>query len=168
MGNAKYLHYALQATLSALDPAQILVVDRMQGPADVLIHTVSLLAGRHLSVTLVENHVDALRALRCCAFDLVVVGLEPTQSLQLIILSRIHEVAPNLPILVVGRTLPHLYKQYARHYGAREVLDLPDRAADLKALVHLMFESYLDSASLSFDPPEDRRASIRSKCREAV
>jgi DNA-binding NtrC family response regulator len=127
-------------------PAQVLVLDRQHGPASVLIDTINKLIEHPVSVTLVDDHEDAMRALDCCAFDLVVVGLEAYQSIQLTILPHIHTHFPDLPTMVVGRRLPRLYKQYAWHYGARDVVNLPERAADLRELVNCLSERYLQMA----------------------
>ncbi len=127
-------------------PAQVLVIDCPDGPANILIDTISLLVDRDVSVTSVSEHTDALRALEYYHFDLVVVGLHDQRPLQLTILPHIHQRDPERPILAVGRALPRLYQQYARTYGAREVLNMPERAADLKVLVHRMAERYLQPA----------------------
>jgi len=124
-------------------PVQVLVVDRLNGPANILVDTISLLLDREVSVTSVVEHADALRALNCCAFDLIVVGLEENNPLQLMILPHLRMQNPSLPVLVVGRELPRLYRQYARYYGVREVMNLPNRAADLKGVVGRMAERYL-------------------------
>jgi DNA-binding NtrC family response regulator len=122
---------------------QVLVIDHINGPASVLIDTVSLLLDRDISVTTVDEHADALRALDYYHFDLVVVGLYEQRPFQLTILPRIHQMHPETAILAVGRHLPRLYRQYARNYGAREILNMPERAADLKTLIAHMAERYL-------------------------
>lgn len=124
-------------------PPQVLVIDRPNGPANILVDTISLLLDHEVSVTSVDDHADALRALEYYHFDLIVVGLHNQQPLQLTILPHIYQQAPDRPILAVGRGLPRLYQQYARTYGAREVLNMPERAADLKALVRRMTDRYL-------------------------
>ena len=48
---------------SLAHPLQVLVIDRLNGPADVLFDAVRLLMGAAVEVTLVEDHDDALRAL---------------------------------------------------------------------------------------------------------
>ncbi len=128
-------------------PTQILVIDRLNGPANILVETISLLLDGDIAITLVDDHADALRALKCCFFDLVLVGLEDHSPLQLTVLPHLHLANPALPVMVVGRNLPRLYKQYARHYGAREVLNMPERASDLKTLVLRMAERYLQAAA---------------------
>lgn len=122
---------------------QVLVIDHIGGPASVLIDTVSLLLDRDISVTTVDEHADALRALDYYHFDLVVVGLREQRPIQLTILPRIQQMHPDTAILAVGRRLPRLYRQYARNYGAREVLNVPERAADLKILIAHMADRYL-------------------------
>lgn len=124
-------------------PAQVLVVDRPNGPAHVLVDTVSLLLNQGVSVTLVDHPDDALRALEFYDFDLVVVGLDAHYLVDLSVLAPLRTSHPRLPALVVGRRLPHLLRQRARQLGADDVLELPDRAADLKALVARMADDYL-------------------------
>jgi DNA-binding NtrC family response regulator len=122
---------------------QVLVIDVPDGAANILVDTISRLLDDEISVTSVDDHVDALRALDYYHFDLVVVGLYERRPIQLTILPRIQHVRPDTPVLAVGRGLPRLYRQYARKYGVREVLNMPERAADLKALVQRMAERYL-------------------------
>lgn len=124
-------------------PIQVLVIDQANGPANVLVDTISLLLNREVSVTSVDEHADALRALDYYHFDLVVVGLQDNQPLQLTILPQLHRQNPARPLLAVGRDLPRLVQQYARTYGAHEVLNVPERAADLRTLVAQMDARYL-------------------------
>ncbi|MBI5957168.1 MAG: hypothetical protein HY866_00435 [Chloroflexi bacterium] len=124
-------------------PLQVLVIDRVGGPANVLIDTISLLLNREISVTSVDDHGDALRALDYYDFDVVVIGLQENRPIQLAVLPQIHTHYPDRPILAVGRRLPRIYQQYARTYGAREVLNMPERAADLKELVTHLSDRYL-------------------------
>jgi DNA-binding NtrC family response regulator len=127
-------------------PAQVLVIDRNNGPADVLLGTISVLLNREVSVTLVNDHADALRALDCCYFDLVMLGLEHDQPLQLAVLPHIRLQHPDIPVMVIGKRISPFHSQYARHYGAGDVFTLPDRAADLKAVVRRIAEYYLPAA----------------------
>ncbi len=123
---------------------QVLVIDQLNGPANVLVDTVSLLLDREISVTSVDEYDDALRALDYYHFDLIVVGLHEQHPIQLSILPHLQQAHPETPILAVGRDLPRQYRQYARNYGVREVLNVPERAADLKMLVAHMAERYLN------------------------
>lgn len=127
-------------------PAQVLVIDRPNGPANVLVDTVSLLLNQGISVVLVDQLDDALRALEFYDFDLVVVGLDAHHLVDLSILAPLRADHPAVPVLVVGHRLPHLLRQRARQLGAEDVLELPDRAADLKMLVARLADEYLSPA----------------------
>lgn len=135
---------SLAADAAVACPVQVLVIDDPNGPASILVNTISMLVDQDISVTTVDDHTDALRALTFYHFDLVVVGLYASRSLQLAILPHIHEMDTRRPILAVGRELPRQYQQVARTYGASDVLDMPQRAAELKHLVRRMSERYLD------------------------
>jgi DNA-binding NtrC family response regulator len=124
-------------------PAQVLVIDRPNGPAGVLMGTISLLAAREVSLTTVDDYDDVVRALAFYSFDLVVIGLEAAQALQLSVLPQVRAQCPDVPVLVVGRGLPPLYRQHARRYGADDVIDVPQCAAELKALVRRVACCYL-------------------------
>ncbi|MBN1200947.1 MAG: hypothetical protein JXJ20_03730 [Anaerolineae bacterium] len=138
--------YCCYAAVSC--PAQVLVIDRLNGPANVLADTISLLLEREVSVTTVEDHDDALLHLLIGGdYDLVMVGLEPDRPMQLAILPYICVQNPDARVMVVGRDIPRLYRQYARYHGACEVLNMPQRAADLKALVKRMAQRYLRTSA---------------------
>jgi CheY-like chemotaxis protein len=124
-------------------PAQVLVIDRVDGPAHVLVDTISRLSDCEVSVTLVDDLSDALRATACCGFDLVVVGLEDKRPVQLTVLPHLRIQNPDLPLAVIGRNLSHFDRQYARQHGVSEVLDVPERAADLKVMIADLSERYL-------------------------
>lgn len=167
MNHYKPVSASLSPFSSALCQPQVLVIDRVHGPADILISTMGMLVDSELSVMLVDEHTDALRAVECCAFDLIVVGLEASHPMQLIVLSRLHELVPDVPIIVVGRELPRLYRQYARHHGASDVLDLPQRAAHLKETLRDLHDTYFPTATaLPLAPMAVER--MRSECREAI
>ncbi len=118
----------------ASSPAHLLVIDRLGGPADVLVDTLRLLADRDLSITLVSDPADALRALTFFPFHAVIVGVQPDQPLDLAVLPPVRTLAPEMPVLVVGRRLPAALARRARQYGACEAVALPERAADLRQL----------------------------------
>jgi len=124
-------------------PAQILVIDRMGGPASVLMNTVSLLLGGEMSLTEVDQRFDVLRALDCFCFDLVVIGVEDDRMLDLTVLPEVKRLRPEVPALVVGKRISSFFQQYARHYGAAEVLDVPHRAAELRDLVRQVIGRYV-------------------------
>ena len=136
--------FAPAATLAC--PAQVLVIDRLNGPASILIDTISLLLDRAVSVTIVEDHDDALRALDCYDFDLIVVGVDQWRPVQIALLPHLVTRADGRLIVVVSRDLPSNALQRARRFGAGEVILLPDRAADLRSLLGRITEDYLCAA----------------------
>ena len=115
--------------------AQVLVVDRHNGPASVLMDTLSRLLDGDLSLTEVDRRFDALQVLDCFCFDLVVIGVDNNRLVELTLLSEITQMRPEVPVLVVGTEIPRFFSQYARHYGACEVLNLPRRASELRSTV---------------------------------
>ncbi len=127
-------------------PVQILVLDIVNGPADILVNTISLLLDADVSVMLVDDPADALRALEYYSFDLIVIGLHEKRPLQLAIVPSIRAQASERPVLAVGRRPSQRHRRYAHHYGVREVVALPERAADLKALVARVVSRYLAAA----------------------
>ncbi len=130
-------------------PVQVLVVDRVNGPANILIDTIGLLMDHEISVLSVENTNDAIRAMDYYYFDLVVVGLDGHHPRQMTVLPVMHAHQPDTSILVVGRDLSREQRNYARYYGARDVWTVPERAADLKKLISSMAERYFVSAQAS-------------------
>jgi len=122
---------------------QVLVLDAPNGPASVLVDTLGRLLGRDLSVVSVETQADAVRALEFYVFDLVFVGVRADKPVQLTVLPLLHDQAPDSSLLVVARELSPRSAQAARKYGAREVVILPERAADLKALARHVEWAYL-------------------------
>lgn len=136
--------FAPAATLAC--PAQTLVIDRLNGPASILIDTISLLLDRAISVTTVEDHDDALRALDCYDFDLIVVGVDQWRPMPIALLPHLPARAAGRLIVVVSRDLPSSALQHVRRSAGWEVIALPDRAADLRSLLARITEQYLCAA----------------------
>ena len=125
---------------------QILVVDHASGPASILADSASRLLGARISVISVEDHDDALHVMANRGVDLVLVGLEASDPVQMTLLPRLHSQDAQMPVLVVDRTPSWLHEQNARRYGARDVVALPSRAADLKAFVARLTAEFLEAA----------------------
>lgn len=113
--------------------AQVLVIDRHGGPASVLMDTLSRLSDGDLSLTEVDRRFDVIHVLDCFCFDLVVIGVDNDRLVELTLLPEITRLRPDVPVLVVGTHVPRFFSQYARHYGASEVLDLPTRVSELRS-----------------------------------
>ncbi len=52
-------------------------------------------------------------------------------------------------MLVVGNQVPRFFQQYARHYGASEVLNMPRRAAELHEVMEQVIERYVDASAVT-------------------
>lgn len=129
--------------------AQVLVIDRPGGPASVLMDTASRLLDGDLSLTEVDRRFDVLRVLDCFCFDLVVIGVDNDRMVALSLLPEIRHVRPEVPVLVVGNQVPRFFQQYARHYGASEVLNMPRRAAELHEVMEQVIERYVDASAVT-------------------
>lgn len=123
-----------------LSPLHILVIDRVNGPADVLFDAVRLLMESAIEVTVLEDHDDALRALELCPFDLVVVGLDAQRPMQMALLPHLRG---DTPVIVVSREVTAETLARARRFGALDALMLPQRAAELRALIARLWQEYL-------------------------
>ncbi len=123
-------------------PLQVLVVDRVNGPADVLFDADRLLMGSAVEITLVAEPGDALHALDAWAFDLLVVGLDAQRPLQMALLPHLRARAPQTPLLVISRAMSDETAQRARRFGAMDALELPQCAADLRALIARLWQEY--------------------------
>ncbi len=140
------LSYRLAPPPPIACPSQVLVIDRTNGPASLLMDTVSLLLDDAVSVTVVEDHDGALRALDYYDFDLIVVGVDQWRPMPIALLPHLATRAAGRLIVVVSRNMPPGTLQRARRFGAQEVIFLPDRAADLQALLAHLAARYLCAA----------------------
>lgn len=132
----------LKAEISC--PAQILVVDRANGAADILVDTLSRLLNQDVSVAVVGDQRQAIQALDQCYFDMVMIGIERDRPDNIALIPYISEHRPGLSVIVVGHQIHHRSRDRALEFGACEVLNLPRRASELKALVEHITQSYLE------------------------
>ncbi|MBN1283894.1 MAG: hypothetical protein JXB47_00695 [Anaerolineae bacterium] len=126
------------------DPMRILVVDEINGPADVLFATLEMLLEQNIAVNTVSNHLQALLELSTGCYDLAAIGLsgERLGGLSALV-ARIHARRPDLPVIAVGHHLDQPAQQRARRYGVGTVVNLPRRAAELRALAGQVARHYL-------------------------
>lgn len=129
-------------------PVQILVVDRESGAAEILIDTISRLLDQDISVTLISDQREALQQIECCYFDMVAIGLERDRPDNIALVPYLRENRPGLPVVIVGHQIHHRSRDRAFEFGANEVIILPRRASELKALVTQIAEHYLDPIEL--------------------
>lgn len=123
-------------------PAQVLVVDHANGPANILVSVLSRLFGQ-VSTVLVVHHEDALFALKDDKFKLIVVGLENIQTNQYALLRSLHAEQVAIPVLLIGHRLSHDDLEHCRQYQIRDVIEMPRRAAELKSAVFDIVQRYL-------------------------
>jgi len=127
-------------------PAQVLVIDRANGPADVLTDLLGRLFEKQVSTTLAIGYDDALYALNRCEFDLVIIGLEDGHADQFNALQSLQQDYACIPVVVVGRDLDLAALERCRQYEAQEVIEMPQRAAELKSAVFSIMHRYLQCA----------------------
>ncbi len=119
-------------------PAQVLVVDAPNGPAHLVIDTISRLFEGRVSVTLASGATETLHALNCGEFDLIAVGADN---------EHIHHLIPYLKAQGSGNLI--LISRDAHADPRRDSADrfvLPHRASELKATVLDIVQRYLTAA----------------------
>lgn len=125
-------------------PAQILVIDRESGAAEILMDTISRLLDQDITVTLVSDQQEALQQIECCYFDMVAIGLERDRPDNIALVPYLRENRPGLPVIIVGHQIHHRSRDRAYEFGADEVITLPQRAQELKTLVGKIATHYLE------------------------
>jgi DNA-binding NtrC family response regulator len=122
---------------------QVLVLDNENGPAHLLIDTISRLFQAKISVTLASNTMDALHALDCGEYDLVAVGAGSNQHEHLTLIPYIRAHYPCYPVVVISKEANRDYTDY----GVCEALTLPNRASELKSVLQHLAQHYLNLAA---------------------
>jgi DNA-binding response OmpR family regulator len=123
-------------------PAQILVVDRVNGPANILIDVLSRLF-EQVSVVAAVRDDDAFNALNSGDFDLIIVGWDDAQTHQFSLLRDLRNQHAYVPILVVGHRLSQSDLEHCHKHEVQDVIELPHRAAELKSAVFNIAHQYL-------------------------
>jgi CheY-like chemotaxis protein len=114
---------------------QLLVVDLPGGPATLLVDTASRLLDREIAVTFVGDQTEALHTITHHDFDLIAVGLEEGQRDRLFLVRYLSLQRSDLPIIVVARRFSDEMLQRARRFGAQDLIGLPQRPGQLKAVI---------------------------------
>src|SRR5437868_5377610 len=84
-------------------PSQVLVVDQVNGPADIFTDLLGRLLDQQISTLLATGYEDAIYALNCCEFNLVIIGIHDKHADQFAVLRHLHAIYPCLPVVAVGR-----------------------------------------------------------------
>jgi hypothetical protein len=124
-------------------PAQILVIDRSNGPAQVLMDTMSRLLGEEIAVTEITDYPSALPLLDYSCYDLVVLGWEESQAVSPTFLKYLRNSQPDLAVLLIGADMSPQYVDFIEFNGVTEAINLPTRAAEVKWLTGHISHHYL-------------------------
>lgn len=127
-------------------PIQVLVVDRQNGSAEILVDTVSRLIESDISVTTFEDPADAMRHLEMKHFDVLIIGLDNNGAEPLAVMPYIRVQHPDLPVLAIGRRIRKSDLACAQHFDVQDVFLLPQRASKMKDLVSYLSEKYFTQA----------------------
>lgn len=123
-------------------PVQVLVVDRHNGSAEILVDTVSRLIDTDISVTTFEDPRDAMRQLEMTHYDVVVIGLDSNGAEPLSVMPYIRVQHPDLPVLAIGRRIRKSDLACAEHFDVQDIFLLPQRASKMKALANYLSKTY--------------------------
>jgi hypothetical protein len=127
-------------------PVQILVLDQMNGPAEILMDTISRLIETDVSITCLDNSSDALKRIENFDYDLLVVGIHnqnPAETLSVLPYLQVQQ--PALPVIVTGWRIRKSDRDCARYFDVKEVIRVPRTAAKIKTLASYLEVRYLAS-----------------------
>lgn len=127
-------------------PAQILVIDRSNGPAQLLMDTLGRLFSEEIAITEITDYPSALPLLDYSCYDLLVIGLEERQAVSPTFLTYLRNRQPDLPILLIGNGMTDQYIEFIEVNGVTEAINLPYRAYEVKALSEHLAQHYLHTA----------------------
>jgi CheY-like chemotaxis protein len=127
-------------------PAQVLVIDRANGPADILVDLLGRLFEQQVSILLATGTDEVFYALNCCEFDLIIMGLGDDRADQFSLLCDLRTEYGHTPVMVVGDDLSHDDLEQCRQYAVHEAIEMPRRAAELKSAVFSIVQQYLQCA----------------------
>jgi CheY-like chemotaxis protein len=129
---------ASQRSHKLLLPAQVLVVDFPNGPADLLSDTLTRLLQRDLNFTSIPDQNTVLNILSTHQFDLILIGVDTHQRDRLFLVRYVRISAPLTPIAVVMRHAEQCSeetREKVKRFGAQELISLPRETAELRTLV---------------------------------
>ena len=124
-------------------PVQILVLDRLNGPAEILLDTVSRIVDQDVSLTHVAESSAVMQQLDCQPYAMLVISAEVNDTEPLSIMPYLKVQYPEMPVLLVGRRIHPSLRHCAKHFELSEVLTLPQRAQKMKALASYLVHKYL-------------------------
>ncbi len=129
-------------------PLQIVLVDQLNGPADIVLDIVARLYAGSVSISRTGTLAEALDVLHGNEIAVAVFGLPDDQPNPLRLMDSLRVQYPMLPVLVVSYDLAGFdpaVLRYNRECTEFEAVELPARSVDLKLLVDLVIARYLDA-----------------------
>ena len=143
MGFTKTRNALLAQQVQITCPVQILVLDRLNGPAEILLDTVSRIVTQDVSLTHIAHPSAVMGQLDCQPYDLLVISAEANDTEPLSIMPYLKVQYPEMPVLLVGRKIHPSLRNCAEHFELNDVLTLPQRAQKMKALASYLAHKYL-------------------------
>jgi DNA-binding NtrC family response regulator len=129
--------------LPANGPIQFLIIDKANGPADVVFDVFGRLVEFGVTLTLANTREDMLYALNCYKIDLLVLGLENHLLETLALVPNIRKEYPDLRIMAIGHNLSPFQMAQCQQFGVEDVLEMPHHASELKALLRALLQRYV-------------------------
>ena len=124
-------------------PLQLLILDKIGGPAEIVLDMFGKLFNFGVSSILVSTIDEVWYALHCYKFDLLVVGLEHQIVETLAPIPEIRKEFPDLPVIGIGHNLSPFQFLQSQQFGLDNLVEMPHRASDLKALLRALIQRYL-------------------------
>lgn len=123
-------------------PAQVLVLDQHNGPADLLMDTVSRLTKKEVTITRLDDARVALQRLDHEHYDLLVIGAGREAGEPLSVMPYVQIQHPELPVILVGHCLSRATRASATFFKVRDAFLLPQTACHMKRLVQHISTRY--------------------------
>ena len=136
-------HVINPVVLSVHAPIKLLILDRANGPANIVFDVFGRLFAFGVTLTVANTREDVLYALNCYKIDLLAIGLETHNLETLALVSSIRDEYPDLPVVGIGRELSSFQRTQCQQFGLENILALPQRAGELKALLRVLMQQYL-------------------------
>lgn len=124
-------------------PVQVIVIDKENGPAEILMDTVSRLADAEVSILHYADTGDALKKLEQHKFDLLVIGVDRYSTADtLSVMPYVRVQHPELNVIVIGKRVTKADRACAEHFKVQDIINMPTRACKMKSLVSYLAHRY--------------------------
>ncbi|MHB8625763.1 MAG: hypothetical protein ACYDEO_06115 [Aggregatilineales bacterium] len=120
-----------------------MVIDKIGGPAEILLDVFGRLFDFGVSFILASAADDVWYTLHCYKVDLLIVGLENHILESLALIPEIRKDYPDVPVMGIGRHLSPFHVTQSQQFGLDNIVEMPQRASDLKSLLRALIRCYL-------------------------